>query len=118
MKTFLLVAVLVSTAAFAKHRTLIAPRDAKDVRSFTIQPNRCPQRLQRFALPDGGTRVQPLVTNCEEGFIVVVTACALFEDGGVSGDCGDVKVRLNRNDASLQRLWDAAKPEWEKAKGY
>ncbi len=118
MKIFLALALVFGVEAFAKPRTLQVPKSVAAVDSIQIRRIPCISPAVKVAV-DGGFVLAPNKAACEKvSFLVEVRACAVYEDGGKSLDCGVGRVRVLSTDDGLQRLWDVAKPEWEKVKGY
>lgn len=117
MKTFAFVFLLASVS-FAAPRTLQVPKKVADVDAITARAFDCPQQLVAQARDGGTTVVRVPNPTCTPSFVVEFRACAIYEDGGKSQDCGVGKIRVKANDEALQTLWNSARVEWEKAKGY
>lgn len=118
MKTFTVVALFVASVAIAAPRTLQAPKKVADIERASVRSFECPQILVSQKTGGGVKFVQKPHPSCVPSFVVEFHACATYEDGGKSQDCGTGKIRVKADDAALQTLWNAARVEWEKAKGY
>lgn len=120
MKTLSIVSLcLVTLAVNAKPRTLQAPKAVSQVDNASVSHFVCPQVLVVETNKDGGsTFVKKDQAGCTPSFTVEFRACAVYEDGKKSQDCGVGKIRVKADDEALQTLWNAARVEWEKSKGY